>query len=287
MVPATHLALDEVNVQAFLPCHDHDGPVTSMKSPYPHLLLAALLCCGGSSPAGTPRVAASPAAALPATVPTDSCWTGYLAGRIPVLVHYQRDGEVLMGEITYLNTRSKTPIRLRGTIEADHTYHLLEFDKEGTITGIIVGRPAGQAFTGRWYSPTTDRELVLKLVKKEVRVASVPIRANEGRLAGSYAYRYGAAGRQGTFTLTRLAAGKASFELVAVTAAPARNIADVPLDTISLTGTTFTYALPDAPSCAFQVRFYHDFMVVRYTKGDCSGQFGHNATAEGVYLKTE
>jgi hypothetical protein len=192
-----------------------------------------------------------------------------------------------MGEITYLNTRSKAPIRLRGTIEADHTYHLLEFDKAGTITGIIIGRPAGPAFTGRWYSPTTDQELALKLVKKEVRVASVPIRAKAGQSFGSYSYRYGAAGRQGTCTLTRLGAGKASFELVAVTNAPARNIADVPLDTVSLTGSAFTYALPDAPNCAFQVRFYHDFMVVRYTKGGCASQFGHNATVEGVYLKTE
>jgi hypothetical protein len=203
------------------------------------------------------------------------------------LVHYQRAGDALMGEITYLNTRDKTPIRLRGTIEADHTYHLLEFDKAGTVTGIIIGRPAGRAFTGRWYSPTTDQEYSLQLVKKEARVASVPIRANQGQLFGSYTYRYGAAGRQGTFTLTRLAAGKASFELVAVTSAPARSIADVPLDTIPLTGSAFTYALPDAPDCAFQVRFYHDFMVVRYTKGDCTSQFGHNATAEGVYLKTE
>ena len=257
-----------------------------MKSSYLHLLLVGLLCYGSSSPASTLRVATSPTA-VPPTAPTDSCWTGYLAGKIPVSVQYQRDGQVLMGEITYLNTRNKTPIRLRGTIEADHTYHLLEFDKKGNITGIIVGRPAGQAFTGHWYSPTTDQEFAVKLVKKEVRVASVPIHAKAGQVFGSYTYRFGAEGRQGTFTLTKLTAGKASFELFAVTNAPARNFADVPLDTINLTGTAFTYALLDAPDCAFQVRFYQDFMVVRYTKGDCTNQFGHNATVEGVFLKTE
>ncbi|MBO2011064.1 hypothetical protein [Hymenobacter negativus] len=258
-----------------------------MKSFYLHLLLAGLLSWGSSSPAQTPRKAASSPAVPLAAAPADTCWTGYLAGKIPVTMHYQRDGEVLMGEITYLNTRHKTPIRLRGTIAEDHTYHLLEFDKKGTITGILIGRPAGQAFIGQWYSPTTERELALRLVKKEARVASVPMRVNAAQLYGSYTYRYGAAGRQGTFSMAKVAAGKASFELMAVTATPAHHYAEVPLDTISLTGPAFTYALPDAPNCAFQVRFYHDFVVISYTKGECASQFGHNATVEGVYLKTE
>jgi len=234
------------------------------------------------------RPAAHPRPHRPATPPptaTDSCWNGYLGGKIPVLVHYQRDGDVLAGEITYLNTKAKTPIRLLGTVEADHTYRLLEFGKDGTITGVLVGRPAGGAFTGQWYSPATGRELALRLTRKEARVASVPLRADAARLAGDYFYRYGPEGGQGSFTLTRLAAGRASFELLGVTGTPAHNIADVPLDTIPLTGTAFTYALPDAPDCAFRVRFYRDFLVVSYTKGPCLDQFGHNATAEGVFLK--
>lgn len=245
--------------------------------------MAGLLCLGSSLPGKTSRVAASPTT----TAPTDSCWVGNLAGRIPVLVHYQRDGEIVVGEITYLNTKHKTPIRLLGTVTANKTYRLLEFDQAGTITGIITSHPVGRAFTGQWSSPTTGRELPLQLARKDMRMVSAAIRADPAHLSGTYFYRYGVAGRQGTFTLTRLASGRASFELVAVTDAPARNIADVPLDTVNLAGTAFTYAVAETDNCAFQVRFYKDFMVVRYTKGDCAVQFGHNATAEGIFIKTE
>ncbi len=68
----------------------------------------------------------------------DICWTGTLNGKTPVFIHYQLDSNLIIGEITYLNTKDKLPITLLGTIEDDKTYRLLEFEKTGNITGIIT-----------------------------------------------------------------------------------------------------------------------------------------------------
>jgi hypothetical protein len=40
------------------------------------------------------------------------CWTGTLNGKTHVFIHYQLDSNLIIGEITYLNTKDKLPIKL-------------------------------------------------------------------------------------------------------------------------------------------------------------------------------
>lgn len=216
------------------------------------------------------------------------CWTGTLNGKTPVFVHYQFDNEVIIGEIVYLNSKNKTPIKLVGTIQDwDKKYRLLEFDKTGNITGIIIGLPEKNKFSGSWFSPKTRKELTLDLSTKDTVIISKDYQPRLSEIFGDYHYQYGKAGYQGDFNVTKINKSSASFNIFSVTEEPARNIAEITTDTIKLTKPEFTYKVSETEACEFKVKFYKDFVFINYTKGHCTRQFGHNATIDGIYIKTK
>jgi hypothetical protein len=215
------------------------------------------------------------------------CWTGTLNNKTPVFLHYKLDDSLIVGEIKYLNTRDKLPILLVGTIEEDKNYRLLEFEKSGNITGIITGLPKDNVFKGSWFSPKTRKELVLNLIKTDTVITSVARDTKLQDIFGHYHYQYSEAGYQGDFQITKLPNSKAIFGITSVTGAPGRNVAQVDDDTINLNTTRFIYKMPDTDNCEFEVRFYKGFAHITYTKGYCEGQFGMNATIDGIFLKTD
>lgn len=215
------------------------------------------------------------------------CWTGSINGKTSVFIHYQIDGNIIAGEITYLNTKEKNPIKLLGTIEPDKSYRLLEFDKTGNITGIITGIPASNEFKGNWFSPKTRKEFSLEVKRKDTLISSNSIQPGISDIFGDYHYQYSASGYQGDFNLTKLNNDAVSFSILSVTGEPGRNIAEIPTDTVTLTNNEFIYKVPGTDSCEFKVKFYKDFLYVNYTKGYCHGQFGNNAAVDGLYLKTK
>lgn len=213
-------------------------------------------------------------------------WTGTLNGKVPVFLHYRLESNLLIGEITYLNTKVKRPITILGTIEDDKSYRLLEFENSGNITGIITGLPSGDTFSGSWFSPRTRKELKVNLTKKDTAINSPTSDTQLQDIFGHYHYQYSEAGYQGDLEIRKLPGGKAVFGITSVTGAPARNVAHIEDDTIQLTATRFIYKMPDTDSCEFEVKFYKGFAYIRYTKGYCDGQFGMNATIDGIFLKT-
>lgn len=215
------------------------------------------------------------------------CWTGTLNGKTPVFIHYQLDSNLIIGEITYLNTKDKLPIRLLGTIEDDKSYRLLEFEKSGNITGIITGLPTDKVFNGSWFSPKTRKDLVVSLIKKDTAIISTNPDTQLQDIFGDYHYQYSEAGYQGDFQIKKLPNSKVSFGITSVTDEPARNVAQINDDTIILNTTQFIYKLPDSKDCEFQVKFYNGFAYIKYTNGFCDGQFGNNATIDGIFLKTK
>ena len=218
---------------------------------------------------------------------SEVCWTGTLNGKTPVFIHYHLDNNLIIGEITYLNTKGKHPIMLLGTLEDDKSYRLLEFEKSGNITGIITGLPSGDTFTGSWFSPKTRKELTLNLTNKDTVIKSLTSDTELEDIFGHYHYQYSEAGYQGDFEISKLPDSKATFGITSVTGEPARNVAQIDDDTIKLNTTHFIYKVPDTDSCEFEVKFYKGFAYIRYTKGFCDGQFGMNATIDGIFLKTE
>ena len=218
----------------------------------------------------------------------DICWTGTLNRKTPVFIHYQFDNEVIIGEIVYLNSKNKTPIKLIGTIEDwDKKYRLLEFDRTGNITGIITGLPEKDKFNGSWFSPKTSKELTINLSTKDTVIISKDYQPRLSEIFGDYHYQYGKAGYQGDFNVTKISKSSASFNIFSVTEEPARNIAEITTDTIKLTKPEFIYKVPETEDCEFKVKFYRDFVFINYTKGTCEGQFGHNATVDGIFIKTK
>ena len=215
------------------------------------------------------------------------CWTGTLNGKTPVFIHYQLDSNLIVGEITYLNTKDKLPITLLGTIEDDKSYRLLEFEKDGNITGIITGLPKENVFNGSWFSPKTRKEITLSLIKKDTAIYSSITDVQFQDIFGHYHYQYSEAGYQGDFEIKKLSNSKVSFGITSVTGEPGRNVAQIDDDTITLTTTHFIYKLPFTDSCEFEVKFYKGFTFIKYTKGFCDGQFGMNATIEGIFLKSK
>ncbi|WP_207422810.1 hypothetical protein [Desertivirga brevis] len=213
------------------------------------------------------------------------CWVGNLNGTTPIFIHYQRDSNLLIGEITYLNTRAKLPIRLLGTIEEDDKYRLLEFDETEMITGIIEGIPKENVFKGSWFSPKTKKELQMNLLPKDTVINNPSIKPDPNQLSGNYHYQYGEYGYNGDFEFNQVGVGKAAIHILSLTNLDrGPNIAEVDKDTIPFYGNNFIYNIPESDNCEFKVTFYKGFVYINYTKGYCGSQFGHNATIDGIYL---
>jgi hypothetical protein len=212
---------------------------------------------------------------------------GNLNGKTPIFIHYQLDSNLIIGEITYLNTKDKLPIRLLGTIEDDKSYRILEFDKTGNITGVIEGQPTEKNFHGSWVSPKTKKELVMILSPKDTLISNPDIKPDGSKIFGTYRYHYGENGYNGDFEISKVG-DKIDFRILSLTNVErGPNIAEVEKDTISMNGNSFIYKIPDSDSCEFKVNFYKDFVYINYTKGYCENQFGLNATIDGIYLRTK
>jgi hypothetical protein len=216
------------------------------------------------------------------------CWTGTLNGKTPVFIHYQLDSNLIIGEITYLNTKDKLPIKLLGTLEDDKSYRLLEFDNTGNITGVIEGKPTDKSFNGLWISPKTKKELAMTLSQKDTLIVSPNLKPDETQIFGNYHYQYGENGYNGDFDISKVGNNKIAFNILSLTNVErGPNIAEVERDTIAMTGNSFIYKIPDSDSCEFKVIFYKAFVYINYTKGFCESLFGLNATIDGIYLKTK
>ncbi|MET0394243.1 MAG: hypothetical protein ABW019_13945 [Chitinophagaceae bacterium] len=252
-----------------------------------HLYLFAfiLACCKGPSKKSHEQ---GTAPALLAKNPAyETCWSGTLNGNIPVFVHYHVDSNLVIGKIIYLNTKERQPIPLIGTIEEDRHYRLLEFDSTGHISGIIDGRPGSEGFSGTWISPVTKKEFPVSLLPADTLIQSPDTRADEDQIPGSYHYRYGETGYSGELTVNRMG-NTIGFSIVSVTSIEnGANTAMVEKDTATMNGPGFVYTIPGSDSCTCSIRFYKAFAHISSANGYCDGQFGHNATIDGIYLKTK
>lgn len=223
------------------------------------------------------------------TKPTSKeiCWKGTINTKTPVFLHYQLEDDVLVGEITYLNTKQRKPIKIIGTIADDASLRILEFEKDGNITGIMLGTPNQKELKGTWFSPKTRKELNLCLTKYDTIIKDTSIQPELKNIFGDYHYQYSLDGYQGDFNISKINENQASFEIFSVTGEPSRNIADVEKDTISIKGNKFHYKVGYKEDCEFDVTFYKDFVYIKYTNGECDGVFGHNATVSGIFLKVK
>ncbi|GAA4149908.1 hypothetical protein GCM10022217_02380 [Chryseobacterium ginsenosidimutans] len=183
-------------------------------------------------------------------VDNEICWEGQIMNKIPIFIHYSLQENLVTGEIIYLNTSTKTPIKLIGTIEDDKSFRLLEFDKNGNITGIITGKPNGGRFNGKWFSPISRKEFSLNLNKSEKHIKSESKTVNPKDIFGDYRYSYGEFTYNGKFNVKKIDNNLIAFEILSVGNGEAPPIAQVERDTIKLeSNNSFTYKLPESNDC--------------------------------------
>jgi hypothetical protein len=215
-------------------------------------------------------------------------WTGMINSRIPVFIRYSIRDSLVAGEIRYLNTKAKKPIRLLGTIEEGGTYRLPEFSPTGTITGIITGTPARDSFAGSWTSSETGKELSLSLTRRDTLIPQELSGPLKEEISGHYHYQYRKKGYRGDVEVERVDQQRIAFSILSLTNVErGPTIAEVEKDTVVLTGNSFLYMIPDSDNCEFKVSFFKDLVYIKYTRGYCAGQFGLNATIDGLFIKTE
>ncbi|MDO5511046.1 MAG: hypothetical protein Q4F57_10145 [Weeksellaceae bacterium] len=213
-------------------------------------------------------------------------WKGQLGSEINVLLHYQKYENLVVGQIIYLDTKEHKPIPIIGTVEEGENYRILEFDHKGNITGIISGVPSAEIFKANWFSPKTGKEYSMNMSKLDSIIPEKNIEANLDKLAGEYAYQYGTAGYQGHVKVQHLEPDQITIQGYSVTSEPARNIAEMEIKA-SPTQKDILHTVPEAENCQFRIRFFKDFVYISNTKTQCTGAFGHNATLEGIYYKTQ
>lgn len=217
-----------------------------------------------------------------------SCWKGTLDGKTNIYVSVQSIGNTLVGEITYLDTKSKKPIALIGEVMEDNYFRLLEFDNKGYISGIVTGEFDGEEIKGgEWFSPKSRKHLTMKLTPDNKTVAAKKLEVDRNSIFGEYYYQYGPEGATGMLRIKSLGGNRATFELNAVTGAPAYNIADIQKDTVTLDENSFVYPLTYTDGCEIEVKFFRTFAQVLFPNGYCDGGFGHNATPEGFFYKVK
>ncbi|NHN24790.1 hypothetical protein FIA58_003790 [Flavobacterium jejuense] len=221
------------------------------------------------------------------TFKKETFWKGYINKSIPIYLHYQIENKIAVGEIIYLNTKEKLPIKVIGTVN-EGNFRLLEFESSGNITGIISGKITNDNhFTGDWFSPKNSKNFTLNLTAKDTTLVSPSIKPDTDEMFGKYHYQYSEEGYQGDFSMEKINKNEVVFEIFSVTGEPSRNMAVVERDTILLTSNSFIYNIANTEDCEFEVTIYKDFITINYTQEYCNSQFGHNATVEGIFLKVK
>ncbi|HWK03486.1 MAG TPA: hypothetical protein VNS58_07635 [Puia sp.] len=215
-------------------------------------------------------------------------WSGSINPRIPIFVWLAEKDSILQGTVTYTKTKNKTPIKLIGQISTDGQIRVCEYQKDGTISGIFAFDKLDVAANGMWLSTTHDKEFSFELTARDTILLNIDTGFQPVTIPGEYVYMYGTEGSQGYVSIKKIKDIKISFEIQSVTSAPGRNLAEVDLDTVALRNNQFVYKLRHSKECQFQVKFYNNFLVVRYLKdyGDCGDIFGMNATVDGIFYKT-
>jgi len=132
----------------------------------PTLRLGLLL--GLALLAGRPeacRAQSNPTTAAPAKAVSnvgEKTYAGSIAGKYPITMRLRKEGPALTGSYAY--TKVGQDIRLSGTVQADGTFTLKEFDDKGLETGQFGGKiGADGTITGTWRKPGSNNVLSLAL----------------------------------------------------------------------------------------------------------------------------
>jgi len=212
-------------------------------------------------------------------------WTGTINRRIPVFLNFWYEGDLALGEIIYQDSPGKTPIEVYGRIGSDGELRLMEFERSGNISGIIKTIPTDQSLYGTWFSPKSRKEFPIALQRRESTKKIVDSKINISNIPGKYKYQYGPGGAGGELNVLSVKENTVEFNIEAHTGGGSPNLANVENAKAVLNGNMLIYKIPGSDDCEFKIEFFKRFASISYTQGNCNGEFGMNATVEGIFLK--
>lgn len=221
---------------------------------------------------------------------TDASYSlsGLIDQKIPVELTVSVSKNVVLGNIRYVKTKEKKPIKIIGTLDSGTHYHLEEFEKDGNISGIIDVVLKNGKLEGTWSSTKSDAVYPMALdvqtkINPKPEIFS-PVLADH--FEGTYTYQYGEDGYQGSIAIKKIKGQMYSYDIGSVTRAPGRNIADASGE-VMIKNNQFTIEINN--SCSFLATFYNGFLSITSVPSEQSRdcEFGLNATLEGTFLKVK
>jgi hypothetical protein len=216
--------------------------------------------------------------------PDISCWTGMIDGKIPVKLWYQKFDDILVGEILYPDSKTPEGIPIIGVINENKYIELREFDKKGIITGYISGIPLDNYFNPEWFNPAGQKMRRMRLSYSDSIITPVTIEADLSSLEGKYFYSFGPNGYSGDLEILNQRGSEMQVRILSTTGdLSGYNIAELELVSASLSQNIAIIRYPFNEECLITLYFYKDFIKVK--EENCLGEFGHNATLEGIFYK--
>jgi len=247
--------------------------------------LFLLLVFAACNNAGTVNNTKTAEATAPVTKSDIQTWSGNIKGNIPVFVWFSIQDSVLAGELVYMNTRDRKPIKIYGDLSPAMCF-FREFSKDGLITGTWSGTMTKTGFTGKWYASGSEKEYDFSLLPKDTALNN-SYSFTASQLEGTYSYRYPGEGAMGQFSVKQLDKDHIIFNTSCVTDGPAHNIAELMDDTLAFANNKATYRSHDEfGNCEFTISFYNGFISVQTKEDAYECGFGHNAGVDGIFLKT-
>ena len=212
-------------------------------------------------------------------------WKGQINQKIPVTLDLQMTDDLAYGSLVY--DKVGNSIQLIGQEEWEGNYRIYEFEASGNITGIWTLKFTDEEAEGTWFSPVTRESMPVLLNTSGTGGAATDL--THESVVGHYYYSYGEEGGSGSVDVTGFEEGNIFYELLCVTAPPATHIASLEEAEGIMMGNKVQVRMNEDEfiDCAFDIRFFKDFVVIDYVddKMDCG--FGHNAFVSGVFLKTK
>jgi len=230
---------------------------------------------------------------------------GTLGDNIPVKLKFCVNGdEIAVGEIYYPKAKNPAPILVVGGFIDDWGYYLNEYQEDGTITGCMTFKIAGEDDAdgpyieeGTWTNPRTGKSFKMKNMSSNQEMIDVTKYLDYEKpenIGSEYVYSKWNENYQamvgGTVKFTRAGEHQLHFEVsnCPQNIAEGKSAPDRPAELGQYTYDFFYYENVNECGYGFSAHFFKKFVVLTTTSGnETLGCFGMGAAFDGVYMKVK
>lgn len=236
-------------------------------------------------------------------------FVGTLGDKIPVRLKFAVNGdEIAVGEIYYPKAKNPAPILVVGKMMNDGWYSLEEYQDDGTITGSMVFRIAGEdnadgayISEGSWTNPQTEKSLPMKNFTTNEDSETGPVDVTQyldyedpQKIGREYAFKVWNRGYNDYMGGHASFRGAGKWKLHFEVTNGRHNIAEGksepgrPAVLGESTHNFFEYENVNECGYGFKACFFKRFVVLTTITGyETLGCFGAHSAFDGVYIKVK